>query len=271
MKLQQLTPLSALCAIASAATTLTVSVGDNKKLRFNPEVLYADVGSTVEFVYYPMNHSVVQGAFDSPCAPLSGGAGFYSGYVPSAAGEASTAFVINITDKSPIYYYCSQAKHCQAGMVGVINPPSDPSQGILAYSSAAAGASENLPGSAIGGGSLIPIDANSSTPANVSTTTLATPLTETSFSTAAVQTAQTTTTPTTATTFPTTTTPTTATTIPTTTTAVTSGPRSTDASATSQGAAASSSSAAMRLGIRKVGVEVVGFLGALAWLGAGIL
>jgi len=30
-------------------------------------------------------------------------------------------FTIDITTTDPIWFYCAQAMHCQAGMVGVIN------------------------------------------------------------------------------------------------------------------------------------------------------
>jgi hypothetical protein len=32
-------------------------------------------------------------------------------------------FLVTINTTDPIYYYCGQIGHCQAGMVGVINPP----------------------------------------------------------------------------------------------------------------------------------------------------
>lgn len=35
-----------------------------------------------------------------------------------------TTFVVNVTSTDPIWYYCSLASHCQAGMAGVVNPPS---------------------------------------------------------------------------------------------------------------------------------------------------
>lgn len=94
------------------------------------------------------NHSVVQGDFNSPCRPSN--PAIYSGFIPSHSGPAvspntrdpaetttkaaktnfpipsapkqNTSFVLTINDTKPIWYYCSQAKHCQAGMVGVINP-----------------------------------------------------------------------------------------------------------------------------------------------------
>lgn len=50
---------------------------------------------------------------------------FFSGFMPSnaslvAAGNQLT-YTIRVMDMKPIWYYCSQAKHCQSGMVGAIN------------------------------------------------------------------------------------------------------------------------------------------------------
>jgi plastocyanin len=66
------------------ASTHTVTVGDGG-LKFTPNSTIASVGDVVEFHYYPKNHSVVQSGFSNPCMSTSG---FFSGYIPSAAGEA---------------------------------------------------------------------------------------------------------------------------------------------------------------------------------------
>jgi len=47
--------------------------------------------------------------------------GIFSGFMPTN-GVITPIFTILINDTQPIWYYCSQAMHCQAGMVGVINP-----------------------------------------------------------------------------------------------------------------------------------------------------
>ena len=93
-------------------------------LLFNPNNLTAAEGDTVTFHFWPKNHSVVQAAFDSPCTPMEDG--FWSGFVPttSTTSLANTTFTYEVTNAStPIWFYCSQGKHCQGGMVGVINPP----------------------------------------------------------------------------------------------------------------------------------------------------
>jgi plastocyanin len=113
---------SCLAAIA-AAKTIPVSVSNATiGLVFTPASLTADVGDVVTFHFFPRNHSVAQGSLEAPCKPLAANS-FFSGFVPIANGTSNTTFSITIADKNPIWYYCSQAKHCNAGMAGVINPP----------------------------------------------------------------------------------------------------------------------------------------------------
>ncbi len=96
------------------------------------------------------NHSIVQSTFDQPCAPIANNQpstpGFFSGFMP--VGENSTVrpvFTIAINDTKPIWFYCSQARHCQSGMVGVINAPAANSSRTLAtFKDLAAKAPSNL-------------------------------------------------------------------------------------------------------------------------------
>ncbi|KAK6533787.1 hypothetical protein TWF694_002716 [Orbilia ellipsospora] len=114
-----------------AAKIVDVMVGfrDNSlQLLFTPEIVYQDVGQEVRFQFYPQNHSVAQSSFENPCTPLGGessSAGFFSGFNAVAKIDDSIpTFTINISSSDPIYFYCAQGRHCQSGMVGVINPPS---------------------------------------------------------------------------------------------------------------------------------------------------
>ncbi|KAF3922556.1 hypothetical protein ABW21_db0206890 [Orbilia brochopaga] len=119
-----------LCAQRCRADIVDVLVGlrnGDSELVFTPEVIYQDVGEQVRFQFYPQNHSVAQSSLNSPCAPLGGassGAGFFSGFnsVDDIQGPNPT-FMINITSSEPVYFYCAQGRHCQGGMVGIINPP----------------------------------------------------------------------------------------------------------------------------------------------------
>ncbi|KAH7336720.1 Cupredoxin, partial [Rhexocercosporidium sp. MPI-PUGE-AT-0058] len=124
---------------------------------FNPNTATAAVGDVVEFHFYPKNHSVTQGDFDSPCGTGSVTNGFFSGYVPSASEEASNVFQITIADTNPIWYYCSQGEHCASGMVGVINPPAS-GNSLAAYMAAAAGSTKVTTPAQVQGGSLVSND-----------------------------------------------------------------------------------------------------------------
>jgi hypothetical protein len=50
---------------------------------------------------------------------------FFSGFMPTNASFAAKnevlTYTIRVPDSKPIWFYCSQAKHCQSGMVGAIN------------------------------------------------------------------------------------------------------------------------------------------------------
>jgi plastocyanin len=110
---------------SAAAVQHTVSVSDKSgALIFMPDSIVAAQGDTVEFKFWPKNHSVAQGAFGEPCAPMANG--FWSGYVATSATDAAAKEVFTYEVKNasaPVWFYCTQAKHCQGGMVGVINPP----------------------------------------------------------------------------------------------------------------------------------------------------
>ena len=81
----------------------------------------------VQFQFLAGNHTVTQSNFDNPCQPISAfsnATGFHSGYVPAAASVAAgniPTYTIMINSTNPIWVYCAQGKHCQAGMSMVIN------------------------------------------------------------------------------------------------------------------------------------------------------
>ncbi|CZR56414.1 uncharacterized protein PAC_06302 [Phialocephala subalpina] len=128
----------AIAATANAATH-DVAVGQFG-LKYTPNTTYAAVGDTIIFSFYPMNHNVVSGPYDTPCRD-GDGSGMYSGFIPSSEGIANRTFQITINNTDPIWFYCSKkggGGHCTKGMVGVINPPSNTNQTLTQY---AAGAS----------------------------------------------------------------------------------------------------------------------------------
>ena len=98
----------------------------NGDLVFTPNNIKAAVDTYVQFQYYAKNHSVAQSDFAHPCMPIAqtmpGAAGFFSGFMPTTNDAPQRpVFTIKIKDTKPIWFYCSQAKHCQTGMVGAIN------------------------------------------------------------------------------------------------------------------------------------------------------
>jgi plastocyanin len=113
-------PIISSLVVSAYAASHSIDVGENG-LVFSPNSTTAAVGDTVTFHYYPRAHGVARSSYSSPCAAIDNG--FNSGFVKVASGESSTTFTITINNTDPIWYYCPQGDHCQAGMVGVINPP----------------------------------------------------------------------------------------------------------------------------------------------------
>jgi plastocyanin len=115
---------TALVGAAVAENHVVVVANKTGALAFFPDSLQAAQGDTVTFRFWPKNHSVAQSTFAQPCAPMQNG--FWSGFVPTQSVDAvaNQTFSMEITNASaPIWFYCTQGKHCQSGMVGVINPP----------------------------------------------------------------------------------------------------------------------------------------------------
>ncbi|KAJ7270003.1 Cupredoxin [Mycena haematopus] len=96
-------------------------------LSYTPSNISAAIGDTVTFEFHPKNHTVTQSSFSQPCKALAetsttGQIGFKSGFQPVAANETDFPnFQITINDTTPIWGYCGQTGHCQAGMVFSIN------------------------------------------------------------------------------------------------------------------------------------------------------
>ncbi|EHK97823.1 hypothetical protein M7I_6406 [Glarea lozoyensis 74030] len=101
----------------------------------------AAVGDMVQFQFTPKNHSVVTSAFDTPCSPKGD---MFSGYMPVAANATNTpTYTMMVQDTKPIWLYCSQGKHCQSGMVMVINAAATGEKTLAAYKALAAKATSN--------------------------------------------------------------------------------------------------------------------------------
>ncbi|RVD85416.1 uncharacterized protein DFL_003739 [Arthrobotrys flagrans] len=118
---------------------------------FEPATLKAATGDTVVFEFHPSTHSVARGTFDKPCQPLEKG-GFYSGFLRVSGDAKSPTFTIKVEDSNPIWYYCTVGKHCQGGMVGVINP--GPKDDLKAYIAASKKADSNVSPKEVNGGTV---------------------------------------------------------------------------------------------------------------------
>ncbi|KIY02105.1 uncharacterized protein Z520_02243 [Fonsecaea multimorphosa CBS 102226] len=139
--------LLSLGALASAAV-FDVNVGQNG-FTYSPDTVTAGMGDTVNFHFYPGEHTVTQSSFDSPCKPISGNA-INSGVINSNSGQASQMFSMRVNSTDPIWIYCGQVGHCAAGMSLVINPPSNGNT-LAAYQKASSGQSGQIPSSVFGG------------------------------------------------------------------------------------------------------------------------
>ncbi|KAJ5465219.1 uncharacterized protein N7458_000905, partial [Penicillium daleae] len=114
-------PSSSSTSQSSSKAVHSVDVGE-KGFTFSPDTLTVAPGEKVEFHFYPGDHSVAQASFDNPCHPSSN-TGIWSGFQNPTSGEQKTVFTVTVNDTNPIWLYCAQVGHCQAGMVAVINPP----------------------------------------------------------------------------------------------------------------------------------------------------
>lgn len=156
---------SSMAGAAGTVNTHVVQVGGpNGSVVFMPDNVKAMPGDLVQFQFNQKNHSVVQSTFDQPCVPIQNimankTDAFFSGFMPNnrTFGSPSTAnvltYTIRVMDTKPIWFYCSQAKHCQSGMVGAINAAETGNKTVSAFKALAASAAENLsPGQAPGAG-----------------------------------------------------------------------------------------------------------------------
>lgn len=159
---------SALAATTTSSSTASTSTGQvkvhvvkvgnaNGTLAYSPNNVKANVGDMVQFQFAPNNHTVTQSTFAQPCQPIAmnmaGVTGFYSGFMPVSASSTTTpTYTIMVNNTTPIWLYCSQGKHCQNGMVMVINENPATNKTLAAFKALAAQATVNLPGGATSAG-----------------------------------------------------------------------------------------------------------------------
>ncbi|KAI4141152.1 MAG: hypothetical protein LQ340_007711 [Diploschistes diacapsis] len=138
---------------------VTVSNSTGKKLMFSPDNVQAAAGDMVQFQFAGGNHTVTQSTFANPCVPIqnimSNTTGFFSGFQFVQPGStAMPTYTLMVNNTSPIWFYCSQGKHCQSGMVGAINAAQTGAKTLAAYAALAANATQNLfPGEGSSGSS----------------------------------------------------------------------------------------------------------------------
>ena len=147
------TAVMALLPTAFAAVH-TVIVGQNNALTFTPSSVQANVGDQVKYVFANANHTVTSGISPAGCVS---DAKFYSGFVPVSNPNAGTlpSFTINVADTNPQTVYCSQAQHCQSGMLMSINPTqSGPGSLVQAQRLASQAAINMIPTIPVTGGQL---------------------------------------------------------------------------------------------------------------------
>ncbi|KND91033.1 hypothetical protein TOPH_04409 [Tolypocladium ophioglossoides CBS 100239] len=144
-----LAAIAATSVSAQKGSTIKVTVADGG-LKYDPPSLTAQVGTAIQFNFFPKNHTVTQSSFGDPCHPLEGG--FFSGFVPVKDSPSGTSFTITVTDTKPIWFYCGQGSHCQSGMVGAINAPTSGNT-FEAFAALAKKATNSTspPGGAVGG------------------------------------------------------------------------------------------------------------------------
>ncbi|KAI3327954.1 Cupredoxin [Xylariaceae sp. AK1471] len=154
---------AALLGLASAQTVHVVSVSSsNKSLAFYPDNIKAAAGDMIQFQFLAGNHSVVQSNFDNPCTPIqahvANATGMFSGYMNVAASAATgmiPTYTMMVADTKPLWLYCSQGKHCEAGMVMVVNEntAANSSRSLANFKTLAAAAPANLDPASVAGGS----------------------------------------------------------------------------------------------------------------------
>ncbi|TGJ86763.1 hypothetical protein E0Z10_g1980 [Xylaria hypoxylon] len=147
---------TALLGLASAQNVHVVSVSsttDKTLLAFTPNNIKAAAGDMIQFQFLNGNHSVVQSNFDNPCTPIQAlvknATGMFSGYMDVAASEATgmiPTYTMEVANDKPLWLYCSQGKHCQSGMVMVVNEntAANASRSLDAFKALAAKATANL-------------------------------------------------------------------------------------------------------------------------------
>lgn len=150
----------------SAQTTHRINVGQGGQNVYDPPNTVAATGDLLEFHFYPSNHTVTEASFGAPCRPIGGA--FFSGFVDTTDEDGTTTFTHVLLDERPLFFYCSQGNHCQAGMVGSINAQNGGNT-LEAFRDAAASAQRSTAPTRVAGGN-VNVNVSNSRPPPTSTT-----------------------------------------------------------------------------------------------------
>ncbi|KAJ3564808.1 hypothetical protein NP233_g8046 [Leucocoprinus birnbaumii] len=143
-------------ALAASAADITVNVGANNGLVFDPPQVTAQPGDQIHFEFQSKNHSVTQSTFAAPC--VKSPTGIDSGFMfvdPNAADHP--VWTMQVADTTPLWFFCAQtnpAVHCTAGMVFAVNPTADKSFDQFLATAKSGGSASNSTASP--SGSVIP-------------------------------------------------------------------------------------------------------------------
>ncbi|KZT71390.1 hypothetical protein DAEQUDRAFT_128898 [Daedalea quercina L-15889] len=135
-----------LSAGVALGEVITIQVGANDSLTYSPSSVNASVGDTIMFEFVAKNHTISQSTFADPCTLTTlanGSTGVDSGFMPVAANATSfPTFSFTVQNTSaPLWFYCRQTGHCEAGMVFAINPTA--SKSFSAFQAAAKATTSN--------------------------------------------------------------------------------------------------------------------------------
>lgn len=107
-------------ALLGVAQAVNHAIVVGPDFKFHPNGVTAAEGDTVSFQIHE-DHNVQESTFNNPCQDMSGG--FSSGGSFHGADVNPNLFIVTINSTDPIWVYCGEEGHCQAGMVFAINAP----------------------------------------------------------------------------------------------------------------------------------------------------
>ncbi|KAF8322490.1 hypothetical protein DL93DRAFT_2129092 [Clavulina sp. PMI_390] len=101
---------------SGARASINVTVGSSG-LKFGPETITAATGDVINFNFNG-SHTVTKVSFDTPCTALPDG--FDTAPLNLTTGAT---FSVTVNNTDPVWIACIIPRHCVAGMVFAINPP----------------------------------------------------------------------------------------------------------------------------------------------------